>query len=173
MNILLKSIFLGAMLLFDVFACRAQAPELDKKYGFRDLSFGRDVSTISGLIPAMSSLEHTWFTRPTDKLQIGDAPLTSIRYRFYKNRFYTVEITAPYSSDSPLLKALQAAYGSGYQYEFYKNVAWEANGSRAVITYKEDKTAGTVKVEMWSSEVGAQMEYDTKEAAKAKAKADL
>lgn len=108
------------------------AAALDAKYGFRDLRFGRDWSTIEGLeeipFPAYFPGDGTWLSawfpwdghwmcghvdarglllraarRPDDRLMMFDTRLESITYYFLDDLLYAVRIiTAPDGDAVPL-----------------------------------------------------------------------
>ena len=169
----LKHLVLIFVFLSNIFLCNAQAVKLDEKYGFRDLNFGQDVSVIQDLVLIRSSGKHKWYVRSADKLKIRDALLTSIWYRFYKDKLYAIEIIAPLTMGQSLLKELQAAYGDGRDYTLYNDVRWEVDGEKTALTYKDDSASNKAEVEIWSDIIGNQMIADNKNEARKKAQADL
>lgn len=173
MRFLLKYSIFFLFFLNGIVECKAQSQKLDEKNGFRDLTFGQEVTKIQELTLLRTIGNHTWYTRTTDKLAVGEALLTSIWYRFYKNKLYAIEIIAPLLSNRPLLKQLQAAYGGDHDYTMYNLDSWEIDSNKVNLMYREDKASQNTKVEIWSVIIGAQMDIDNKNEARKKAQADL
>lgn len=85
--------------------------EVDAKTAFRDIPFGATCSTIPGFVVRQSAGSMTTYARPTDKLSVGTATLTSITYLCMDDRFRVAIMRAPTESLAPLALALVGAFG--------------------------------------------------------------
>lgn len=94
--------------------------DLDAKDGFRDLKFGQRCSDIDGLVEAERLVENGFarvaYTRPTDKLSIGEAELTVLGYICYRDQLASVMVSTVGADNHRLILAtLTSAYGEPVQ----------------------------------------------------------
>jgi hypothetical protein len=85
---------------------------LDKEYGFGGIHFGAGLEEIKGakLIAERGVCEKD-YVRPTDRLDFGGVPLTSIEYSLQNGRFTVVSLMATAKACPTLYQALVRAYG--------------------------------------------------------------
>jgi hypothetical protein len=83
------------------------AKHLDFKNGFRDVVFGQQESSISGLVLKSQDEQRQVkrFTRTGEELSLGGVPLESIEYSFFKGQLYQVLITWRIEQKEPAQKA--------------------------------------------------------------------
>ena len=97
------------------------------KAGFRDMTWGQ--SLVQGMTRDHEENSTTVYDRATDKLSIGSAALSTIKYAFFKGRFYGVKITTKPGEADALLAVLRESWGNGTQDNPYlkKWVWWEGD----------------------------------------------
>jgi hypothetical protein len=86
---------------------------LDEKYGFRDTKLGTLLEQMEGLEESDREDDVTYFRRPSDVLELGNAKLSSIRYGFHRGRLVMIDVRADTENASALLRAFESAYGPG------------------------------------------------------------
>ena len=87
---------------------------LDTKNGFRDVRFETSISSEPGM--KFSAVDKSLpnvkqYTRPADKLTLGQAELYDIIYSAYKGTFFRVRLEFDSSDAAKIFKALTEVYG--------------------------------------------------------------
>jgi len=118
-----------------------------RKDGFCDLQWGREVSSVDGLKKkqTISDLDDiTEYVRPKDLLKIGEAPLKSIIYAFWRDQLYTVTIwTKGYSNYQALRDAVFKAFGPGHRNDSAcERYLWSDMLSDIMLEYIQDGRYG-------------------------------
>ncbi len=92
---------------------RGSLKDLDSKYGFRDLKFGMQVKDLPKVFLKISEDSgFSVYTRPTDKMQVGRAKLTELKYMFFDGAFCAVGLKTASSEDtSNLFASIVETYG--------------------------------------------------------------
>lgn len=95
-------------------------PEYEKWEGFRGLKWGTNVKDINDpnmfLVFTSEDKRITYYIRKDDKLSIGKAKLSFIRYFCYKDCFFSAVVVIRGRSNFASLKdAIFIYYGEGYQ----------------------------------------------------------
>ena len=137
---------------------------LDEKNGFRDLTFGDDVDSVSGMTPVEGEgADSTWYVRDGDVMKIGAATLTSVRYNFYKGQFAVAHLTAADTDCDALQDTLREKYGKGSKTSKLVPRSWWI-GKQVSMSY--EKTGESCEVYMLSKPIGDQKDADAKQAGK-------
>lgn len=117
---------------------------LDVKNGFRDISFETHISAEIGM--RFSATDKTFpqikqYTRPADKLTLGQAELYDIIYSAYKGKLFGVRLEFDNGEAAKIFKALTEIYGeptksipapSGGNWSEYQ---WKAQKVTMVMSY--------------------------------------
>lgn len=139
------------------------SPEV--KTGFRDVKLGtRPTADMKQFFNEGGDI--TMYTRPSDKLVVGDVSLKVISYVFFQNRLMLIGLSTQYPED--LLKVLQASWGRGT--ETGDGYVWKGADGDTVAMYSSDPNGPTL--EFQSQRVGADSRH-AREARDKKAKKDL
>jgi hypothetical protein len=115
--------------------------KLDKKNGFRDVTFGTHLKYFKKMVLELKEDDDRNYRRLTDQLSINGMPLTEIVYGFYKNHLHHIYLTSPGIENSrEMLKFFQSVYGPGERVyeetvEFDNMIQW--TGKKVVFTYAE------------------------------------
>ncbi|MGD9112158.1 MAG: hypothetical protein PVI77_07390 [Desulfobacterales bacterium] len=120
-----------------------------RKDGFRDLRWGVNVSTVSGLQKRAveTGLDDVIeYDRPSDPLKIGNVELFSIIYAFWKDELYTVTIwTQGQSNYMQLRDRVFAQYGQGYRCQQYpERYLWSEGLTDMMLRYDETHQQGAL-----------------------------
>ena len=95
------------------FPLHASAFENEPK-GFRGLDWDTPIESVQKqLILIAGEGKETYYLRASDKLEIGDARLRDIVYRFYDGRFFGVVIRPARGNRDSFIEAFHALYGTG------------------------------------------------------------
>ena len=145
-------------------ALAAGSEALDEKNGFRDLTFGVEIDSVSGMAPVEGEgADSTWYVRDSDSMSVGSATLTSIRYNFYKGQLAVVQLTGAGSDCDALQEALRDSYGKGSKTSKLVKRSWWI-GSLVSMSY--EKSGETCEVYILSKPIGDQKDADVKQAGK-------
>jgi len=88
--------------------------KMDAKYGFREVRFEADTTTISGLQRAFKTGVTVYYRRPADNLTVGTATLASIYYGFVEGKLAEVLLeTKGFENTNAVREAFQAEFGEG------------------------------------------------------------
>lgn len=137
---------------------------LDEKNGFRDLTFGADVDSVSGLSPVEGEgADSVWYVKEGDSMNVGAATLTSVRYNFYKGQFAVAQLTAAGNDCDALQETLREQYGKGSKSSKLVKRSWWI-GKQVSMSY--EKTADSCEVYILSKAIGDQKDADMKQAGK-------
>ncbi|WP_026463226.1 hypothetical protein [Adhaeribacter aquaticus] len=138
----MRSVVVFIMLLSLKLSVQGQSVErLDKRYGFRDVTFGTHLKFFRRIKLDSQEGDDKNYRRVTDKLSINGMPLTEIVYGFYKNRLTHIYLTSPGIENSrQLLQFFQGIYGEGERVydeteEFDNMIEWM--GKKVGFTYSE------------------------------------
>jgi hypothetical protein len=154
----LLSIVLGPML------AAGSTEALDEKNGFRDMTFGTDVDSVSGLTAVEGEgADSVWYVREGDSMNVGSATLTSVRYNFYKGQFAVAQLAASGDECDALQETLREDYGKGSKSSKLVKRSWWI-GKQVSMSY--EKTADTCEVYILSKAIGDQKDADMKQAGK-------
>lgn len=110
---------LPVILLLSVASANAQSfagrRKMDEKYGFRDVRFESDSTSISGLKHAFDQRGERYYERPTDNLHIGEAELKAIYYVFVNGKLSEVDLMIEGATNTnAVYAALKEEYGPVY-----------------------------------------------------------
>ncbi len=130
-----------------------------RKDGFGDLQWGAIASSIAGLQKTETQQglpDVIECVRPQDRLQLGDAALTSIVYTFWRDRLYTVTIWVQGQSDFDALRDLVTnQFGQGHPSDrFGERYLWTETPSEMMLEYLKDTRLGMLWLR--SREIGRQ-----------------
>lgn len=115
MNFMGRAVIAGLGLIVAAMPLHAFAFD-NEPDGFRGLAWGTPVATVADEFSLVSSDgKETYYTRKGDKMEMEDADLKSIVYRFYDGRFFGVAIYAARGSRYDFLQAFHSRYGPGAQ----------------------------------------------------------
>jgi len=141
--------------------------------GFRGIKWGADAADFADeLVLATEERSTAMYTRRADKLAIGDAELTDIRYFFYKGKFHSVTLTARGNANRrALLNVLRVQFGQGIQPNRYiERHIW--SGPVTLISFSCKTTDEDCTLFMTSTESIRQKSLEQKQAGE-KAKSDF
>lgn len=115
MTFKIQRLILALLLGVSIATANAQSiTDLDAKNGFRDVVFGNALSSYPDMKLFNGGQAIKYYKRESDRLFIGEARLSEIKYGFYNGRLVDVTIElADLRSVGPVVKALQASYGPG------------------------------------------------------------
>lgn len=140
--------------------------------GFRGITWGDSIEQHKDALAEVERGRSVFYRRKDDKLQIGEAELTSIIYGFYQERFSTVMLkTQTYSNKQSLIRAFQAQFGSGDKPNRYID-RWFWRGATTNITLDCGSSRDECTAVMWSVTIQQQERADRKAGAQ-KAKEDF
>lgn len=109
--------------------------------GFRGIKWGTNIAVQKKQMQLKDSFRDiTEFIRKNDKMKISGVPLKSIIYRYWKGKFYEVEINtieADEFRESRLLKELFRRFGQSEKYSHYKSHDWMGNKSHIDVYCRE------------------------------------
>jgi hypothetical protein len=156
--VVLSSILLGPLL------AAGSTEALDEKNGFRDMTFGTDIGSVSGLTPVEGEgADSVWYVKEGDSMNVGAATLTSLRYNFYKGQFAVAQLAANGNDCDVLAETLREKYGKGSKSSKLVKRSWWI-GKQVSMSY--EKTADTCEVYILSKAIGDQKDADMKQAGK-------
>lgn len=152
---------LAVFVSFNTFA--AQSIE-----GFRGLKWGDAPSALN--VPKLdekSSTGELCYIQPNEKLAIGDATVSKVKYCFYKDRLSTVLITFPTEQDGEsILRTLSEAYGKPRQQNRYLDTYhWLDQTSIGILQYRKSGGFFGASSQQISNERKADEKNRAKEAA--------
>lgn len=136
--------------------------------GFRGIKWGQNISTVPGLKYVETYPDHGGiqeYTRKGDKLKIGGAKLKTIKYRFWRNKLYSVAILIEGSANwAGLRDAVFEKFGQGNQSnEYIERYSWFGETTRMELKYSEILEEGYLC--MSSKKMGDQTDaYDIQKA---------
>jgi hypothetical protein len=143
---------------------------MDEKYGFRDVRFETDSTAIPGIKHAFDAGVRRFYTRPTDKLRIGDGELEALYYVFVSGKLSEVVLSMDGTTNAnAVYGALKAEYGTPNVMGSEHAGVW--NSSSSLITY-DRRPGGKVDVHFSSKAMEKVRREATKDAGK-KAASDL
>jgi hypothetical protein len=133
--------------LMEQLALQQQLPEqqqlekLDKRNGFRDVTFGTHLKFFKKAVLEWKEGDDRNYHRKTDQLAINGMPLSEIVYGFHQSRLHHIYLTAPGIDNSrQMLQFFQSVYGPGERVyeetvEFDNMIQW--TGKKVILTYSE------------------------------------
>ena len=145
---------------------------MDAKYGFRDVRFEVDTTSIPGLRRAFVLPPNVFYTRPADNLTVGEAKLHTILYGFVNGKLSQIVLeTKTLVNTNPVREAFQAEYGTGCTVctgmgDYY----WGSDKERISIDVNAVTGDGRVVIR---SKAMAKVENDAAKQAAKKAASDL
>ena len=154
-----KSSFFLAIATFFIFTSIAHAA------GFRDLSWRDNLSDMKGMKHIGTDTGYgggiELYVRPMDALEMGEAKIDMIVYKFWNNKLFGVSIVVTDFADYTALKyATQEKYGEGLKYNpFTENYIWFGPPTRMHLEYNE--TAGKGRLALYSSDLVKEAESFT------------
>lgn len=139
--------------------------QLDRAYGFRDVTFERPVSTFRNLVLVDATGHTKIYRRTTDSYQIGQAQAASILYYFYKGKLITVRLTTKGDANSRgMLEAFSDLYGPGYQAnDHVEKHVWQ--GEKTYLGYEQNTLTNNATVYIWSNALVEQRRREELQAA--------
>ena len=114
--------------------------------GFRGVAWETDVSEVPGLILVEEHGDVKDYIKKKEKLVLGEANLTQVRYSFYKDRFFRVLISydAPWNYEELKDKLFQV-FGPGHKWERdYKTYWWFGDKVTIGLQYAVFARGGTI-----------------------------
>lgn len=125
--------------------------QLDRTYGFRDVTFETPISAFRNLVLVDATGHTKIYRRTTDSYQIGQAQAASILYYFYKGKLITVRLTTQGDANSRgMLEAFSDLYGPGYQAnDHVEKHVWQ--GEKAYLGYEQNTLTNNATVYIWSN----------------------
>jgi hypothetical protein len=141
--------------------------------GFRGIPWGAEASAYPDeLVLETSERSMAMYARGTDKMAIGDAELTSIKYFFYKGRFHSVSInTKGAPNRRALINVMRVQFGQGVQpNQYVERHIW--SGPTTMISLSCKPVVETCMLFMISTKSSKQRLADEKETGE-KAKSDF
>lgn len=151
-----KSLIFSVIALFFVFAGMAHAA------GFRDLSWGENLSNITGMKHIGTDFGYgggiELYVRPKDVLKLGEAKLDIIVYKFWKNKLFGVSIMVTNLENYEALRdETQKKIGKGLKYNpLMESYMWLDPPTRMHLEFNE--TADKGRLAMYSSALVKQAE---------------
>jgi hypothetical protein len=141
---------LEALYKKDAKAEAAAKKKLDKSNGFRDFHLGAALASYPDLKWVEADKNITYYTKPGDPMQLGEAALTALLYGFYKGKLYSIDIKTSGRTNSQKAKgALVAQYGPGFSTsEYIENRMWL--GQVVCLSYKEDSLTHDARIRFLS-----------------------
>lgn len=119
--------------------------------GFRGIKWGTDISELKDMNTYGGKLSndaqlYALYTRQNDELQIGEAKLERIEYRFWDNKLSSVMIiTKGYANWTALRDTAFTKFGKGYQSnQFIKDYHWNGDITYLSLKYNEIEEKGTL-----------------------------
>lgn len=140
-------------------AAQAQSvKDLDEKYGFRDLKFGTDTTEVKDLVAVERHGGRVLYSRPSDKMTIGEATLNKITYTFDNGKLVSINLitnrTASqknnFANSRALRNALEGQYGEGEHAGESPDRTWK--GQRVMMLYREAPAYYDCKVRISTKE---------------------
>ncbi|HEX8427728.1 hypothetical protein [Hymenobacter sp.] len=153
---------------------------IDEKNGFRTYHFGDDISMCPDLEYFMNlgkDVRIYHMKKSKENMKIGDAPLESISYSFYKGKFYEtqLDIVGGYTGLDKVIAALESLYGKPTEVgKISKWASWTGQKAKAVATMAN--SSRDARLTITSLPISKQIEEEEKAASQeggSKAKADL
>lgn len=113
---------------------------------FRGMKWGTSLKDLTDMSVATGQKEDHLYVKKNDKLQIGDADLTGIRYGFYKDQFYSVWIRFDsFSNFQKLKETLFQQYGTGEKTNpFMDNYYWFGANVLIYLDYNSIAKRGSI-----------------------------
>lgn len=141
--------------------------------GFRDIKWGTDLSSLSGMQYLRTEQSYGGvkiYLRDGDELTIGRANLNKIEYNFWKEKLCGVFIfTEGFTNFDGLKAAVFEKFGKGSQSNrFMERFAWFGAQTDMILKYSEISKKG--ELFMISKKINEQMEAEDKQRAKEGAK---
>ena len=159
----MKKVALALALLASV----AVAQEKGLKQGFRDLKWKDPIP--EGMTKLIGDEVSASYARESDKLTIGDVPLTKLTYGFFGNQFSSVHVAT--ENGTGLLRILTENWGKPIQpNEFIQSYLWSKGDTLA--GYELNEITGVGRLTIFSKSLHEAMEKAKNEKA-AKAKDDM
>lgn len=118
-----------------------QLAKLDKRNGFRDVTFGTHLKFFKKAVLEWKEGDDRNYRRQTDQMAINGMPLSEIVYGFHQSRLHHIYLTAPGIDNSrQMLEFFQSVYGPGERVyeetvEFDNMIQW--TGKKVILTYSE------------------------------------
>ena len=127
---------------------------IDAKNGFRDHHFGDHRRTFSGLElnPHQSTPLKKVYEKPQEQKMIGTTPIFILRYNFYQDQFYGVDI----ETTMDVLPALISLYGPASQADSVQQQYWWRGQTVTATLQKSPGAAPWLSI--WSNPLRAQLE---------------
>lgn len=131
-----------------------QPARIDAKNGFRDHRFGEAVHTFAGLElnPHQSTPLKKVYQKPGEHQLIGTTPIFLLRYNFYQDAFYGVDI----ETTMDVLPALVSLYGPATQADSVKQQYWWIGQTATATLQKSPGAAPWLSI--WNNQLRAQLE---------------
>lgn len=156
-----KRLIILVVFLMSSLAFAAQEPE-----DFRGIKWGADISGLNEMVEVSSGSGFLTYLRKGDENKIGQADVESIRYHFYKDKFFGSTILfSGYDNFIFLKAALFEKYGAVVKKNRYiEDYTWKIGSVWIMFSYSDVSKKGRVfyyYVPLWT-----QLENDRKSDAK-------
>ena len=171
-KVILLSVILVSLITGMGFASQGEIIFQNEPDGFRGLKWG-DTPTEDMRFFSQDSFFGNWYYREDDKLNIGNAKLRRIYYRFnlYSNQFYDIFITFVGEDNYDILKIIfEGKYGKPTQ-EDKDSLYWIGDKARILLSFKFKEGKGSLS--MASMEIRKEKPEDNKQKELEKAKDDF
>ena len=141
----------GALIFLLIISVCAAIPVLafqNEPDGFRGIKWGTNISKLPDMYLVEDGGDLKYYTRPYDRMRIGDADIERITYGFYKNRFYRMEIRFSEFSNFTRLKAtFFDQYGIGVKpHADLEDYWWVGSTVNILIGYNEITFKGAITI---------------------------
>jgi len=108
--------------------------------GFRGIRWGSELKELEGfheMITDPGYVNTEYYIREGDKMKIGGAKLSTIRYKFWQERLSGIRIcTVGYENYLALLDACEARFGEATRVEDLDTHIWDGKVTRITLTYE-------------------------------------
>ena len=116
--------------------------------GFRDNNWGMYLLGFTNIVLVEDDGDTKFYTKTDDKLKIGEASLNSIKYGFWRDRFFTVDIEFSDTINfNNIHETLKQAYGNSIQINKYYGIEeyfWSFTDISLFLNYNEITDMGNI-----------------------------
>jgi hypothetical protein len=144
----MKKTFIAAFIIFSVAMMNLAMAFQDEPADFRGIKWGTIIADMSDMDPAKypGKGDERFFVKKGDVLQIDNVEVGSIKYGFYKNRFFTAAIQYKTNADfKKLQESLEKKYGPVKKTNpLFDQYTWDGEKVRIENSYSSKTDAGHI-----------------------------
>ena len=117
----------------------------DSPDGFRDILWGTDIKDLTDMTPVANSQEgERFYTRKNEPLQMENAAIESVRYGFYKDKFFMGFVEFKSRANFVLIKEqLERRFGTAPG-SSADRLVWDWPKVKIILYYDQRKESGSV-----------------------------